>query len=857
MDPERREHLKRLFERAIELPAEARTAFLDESCANDPELRAELSSLLKVADEADPFFDELGDAVISLPSVSEEGFAEAFSEHESFVGRTVHQYRIEEKLGSGGMGVVYRAHDTQLDRTVALKFLPRHVVADEAAAERFVVEARAAAALDHPNVCMVHEISRDEDGRPFIAMAYYDGETLKQKLEHGPLPIEEALDYARQIGAGLAAAHTHDIIHRDIKPGNVIVTPDGVAKVLDFGLAKLTDVTLTGTGTTLGTLAYMSPEQIRGEELDARTDLWSLGVVLYELLTGQRPFGGGETSAVIHRILHEAPKPPSALRPEIPAELEPIVGQLLAKDPEQRPATAEDLGLDGGPATLPKGVFAKPTGWARLRSRRGVAAVVAGATALGVGWWAVAGPGAATPQIASLVVLPFDNLSADPEQEYFVDGMHEAVIGELARIGALNKVISRTSAMQYKERAGKSLPEIARELNVDAVLEGSVLRAGDRVRITLQLIEGREDRHLWAESYERDLGDVLALQSEVARAVARGIEVALSPAERERIELAVQPGSARRPDPEAYDAYLKGRYHFARPGEEGFKPAIRYYEEAIAKDPTFARAYAALAQALFVPAVFEPERGGLAARTALDLDPALPEAHAAVGRARMVEWDWTGSEAAFQRAIELNPNSSVAHQWYVELLRRTMRLDEALSEARRAAELDPLSLLARTMVGWVLMDQRRYDEALEVYDEVLELEPEYEIAIFGQGHVYGLQGRGEDVISAARRAKATRVGAIPDYAWTGLLGVGYALSGQRERAEEILGELEASYAPIAPGLIAYLHHILGDDDKALDWLEKGYEVRSPAIPLYISGPQFDDLRAHPRFRKLHAKMGLP
>jgi tetratricopeptide (TPR) repeat protein len=349
MGPERRETAKRLFERASELSAEARAAFLDETCADDPELRSELSSLLRAAGEAEPFFRELAEAVIPLPPVPDEPTWSVTSDAEYLVDRTVHQYRIEEKLGRGGMGVVYRAHDTRLDRTVALKFLPRQVVADEDASERFVVEARAAAALDHANVCNVHEISRDEEGRPFIAMAFYDGETLKLKLARGALPVEEAADYAAQIAAGLAAAHAHGIVHRDVKPGNVIVTSEGVVKILDFGLAKLADVTLTGTGVTLGTAAYMSPEQTRGDELDARTDLWSLGVVLYEMLTGHRPFQGDRQGAVIHAIRHDDPEPPRQLREEVSREVQELVLGLLSKDPEAREWPAERLGEEPVP----------------------------------------------------------------------------------------------------------------------------------------------------------------------------------------------------------------------------------------------------------------------------------------------------------------------------------------------------------------------------------------------------------------------------------------------------------------------------------------------------------------------------
>jgi TolB-like protein/Flp pilus assembly protein TadD len=544
----------------------------------------------------------------------------------------------------------------------------------------------------------------------------------------------------------------------------------------------------------------------------------------------------------------------SVVRETVPAAVEDAVVKALAKAPADRFATAAQFG-----EALQQRAVAPTVTPGAARGRRGVwiatAAVATGAAALGIGWWAVAGPGTANPQIASLVVLPFDNLSGDPEQEYFVEGMHDAIIGELAQIGGLHKVISRTSAMQYRER-DKSIPEIARELNVDAVVEGTVLRAGDRVRITLQLIEGPEDRHLWAESYERDLRDVLALQSEVARAVAREIEVALSPAERERIELAAQPGSSRRADPEAYDAYLKGRYHIARLGVETRQTAIRYYEEAIAKDSTFARAYAALAEALLVGTVLDFERGGVAARTALDLDPALAEAHAAVGMARMLGWDWTGSEAAFQRAIELNPSSSVAHGGYAVLLETTMRFDEALSETRRAAELDPLSLTARTTVGEMLLDQHRYDEAIEILDEVLALEPELGTAIYHQGAAYAMQGRGEAVISAAHRAKAARLSPYEPMT-TFLLGVGHALAGQRDRAEEILRELKPRYATIFPGPIAALHLVLGDEDEALDWLEEAYELRLPWLPNFTSKPWFDDLRDHPRFRALRDNMGLP
>jgi serine/threonine protein kinase len=383
MDEADAESLKRLFERAIALPVAERDAFLEEVCSDSPELQVELTSLLEAADDADPFFASLANAVLSLPPWPADEAPDASAranrmraedEPDPLIGRSVHQYEIQEKLGRGGMGVVYRAYDTSLDRTVALKFLPPYLSADDSATERFLVEARAAAALDHSNVCNVHEIGESEECGRFISMAYYEGETLKQKIERGPLPIDEALDYACQIGAGLDAAHQHGIIHRDIKPGNVIVTPDGTAKVLDFGLAKLADVSLTGTGVRLGTIGYMSPEHLRGEPLDQRADFWSLGVVLYEMLTGELPFRGRPTAVTVHGILHEEPTRPSSLRPEIPAELETVVGRMLAKHPGFRATGAELLNVVCGDTTTqpPAATNTHTAGvWARLRSWRG------------------------------------------------------------------------------------------------------------------------------------------------------------------------------------------------------------------------------------------------------------------------------------------------------------------------------------------------------------------------------------------------------------------------------------------------------------------------------------------------------
>lgn len=766
------------------------------------------------------------------------------------------RYRIERELGAGGMATVYLAQDLKHHRQVAIKVLKPELAAI-LGPERFLLEIELAARLNHPHILPLFD-SGEAHGFLYYVMPYVDGESLRDRLNREKqLPVEEVAQIGREVADGLSYAHSLGIVHRDIKPENILLS-GGHAVVADFGIARAVTAAggqrLTETGLVVGTPTYMSPEQAtatRGP--DGRSDIYSLGCVVYELLAGEPPFTGATREALLARKSLDAVPNLRVVRETVPGGMEAAIAKALAKAPADRFATAlqfaEALEQE---AAAPAAARVVAPG--RRAMRIATSGVAVGMVVLGVGWWALAGSGAFTPGIQSLAVLPLDNLSGDPEQQYFVDGMHEAVIGELAQIRALQKVISRTSAMRYRGTE-KSVPAIAGELRVDAVVVGSVLWVGDRVRITLQLVEGREDRHLWAESYERDLRDVLALQAEVAWAVAREIEVALSPAARDTLGAAEGRGTVRRPDRDAYDAYLKGRYHFARWGEEAFRTAIRYYQEAISKDSTFARAHAALAEVLFQPATHDHERGRVAARNAVALDPTLPEAQAALGMARMTEWDWDGSEAAFQRALHLNPHSSLAHQWYAELLRRTMRFDEALREARRAAELDPYSLLVKAMVGWVLFSQRRFDEATDVWEEVLELEPEFGLAIYNQGLAYALQGRGEDVVSAARRAMAARVSmAEPMATW--LLGVGHALSGDREGAVQILHDLER-HRRINPGIIAALYYVLGNHDKALDWLEQGYDWRHAVIPEMTSGPWFDDLRNHPRFRALRAKMGLP
>jgi TolB-like protein/Flp pilus assembly protein TadD len=669
------------------------------------------------------------------------------------VGEEVSHYRIVEYLGGGGMGEVYRAEDTRLGRTVALKFLPREWSRDPGAKERFTREAKAASALDHPNVCVIHDIDETEEGRLFIVMAFYAGETLKKKIERGPLPIEEALDYATQIAEGLAKAHDGGIVHRDIKPANVLVTEEGTAKIVDFGLAKLAGQTqLTKTGNSLGTPAYMSPEQVQGQAVDHRTDLWSLGVVLYEMLTGHLPFRGKSPAAVMLSILNDEPTPAGALRPDLSESLQRILALLLQKDPGLRYSDAESLAgdiqlagsRDVSLSEMPTEWIPEPVGPERKGGRWGLIALLVSALALGMGgyalWRALLGPPAertqevsapAREELKRIVILPFENLGP-PEDQYFADGMTEEITSRLTAVRAL-RVISRTSATQY-DRTGRTMKDIGEDLGVGYVLEGTVRWAKSdvdqgRVRITPQLIRVADDSHLWSERYDRVLDDILEVQADIAKAVVTSLDVTLLEPERQAIE-------ARLTDNlEAYQAYLRGLdYLDEQDLSMRSERAIPMFQRAVELDPEFAAAHARLSMAhsIYSWLGFDSNARRIAsahargaAERAMELAPDLPEVHMAMGYYRYYgETDYEGALLEFAKAAAALPGNGEVMVASGYALRRLGRWEEAASKLEEAIQLDPLAGVPLQILAEAYRFLRNNEEADRCYDRAISLFPD-------------------------------------------------------------------------------------------------------------------------------------
>jgi eukaryotic-like serine/threonine-protein kinase len=801
------------------------------------------------------------------------------------VGINLGHYRIAEKIGAGGMGEVYRAHDEHLARDVAIKVLPAGTLSDQSARRHFRNEALALSKLNHPGIATIFDFDT-QDGVDFLVMEYIPGITLSEKLAGRPLAEKEVIALGTQLAEALAAAHAEGVVHRDLKPGNLRVTGDGRLKILDFGLAKLRLPVMPSAATesvdqTLamsGTLPYMAPEQLLGDEADARTDIHAAGAVLYEMATGQRPFGKLERAQLITAILRQAPAPPAQLNPQVSAELERLIGKCLEKEPENRYQSAKELAVDmrrmgtQSSVTASWRVVERPRSRVRRKVLLGLAGVLA-VTALLLGLNAVSGwrerrlgkEGGAG--IHSLAVLPLANLSGDPEQEYFADGMTEELITDLAKIGSL-KVISRTSVMQYKD-ARKPLREIGRELGVEGVIEGSVQRVGDRVRITAQLIYAPSDTHLWAESYDRDLHDVLKLQGEVAQVIANEVNAKVTPQEQARL-------SGKRPiDPEAYQAYLQGRYYWNKRTEEDIRKAIGYYQQAINKDPNYALAYAGLADSYLVLSLYSSapwqdtyRQAKAAATKALEIDDNLAEAHATLASTRAGEqWDLAGALTELRRAIQLNPNYATGHQWYAEYLICSGDAERAIAEIRRAQELDPLSLVINSTYGYILLQARRYDDALAQARKTLGMDANFYLGHELLAEVYEQRELFEEAITERQRA-ATLAGESAEEAGRRalLLRSAFRRKGATAYWQERLQlamkdakqtkDLPYELTDSSPYRLAVLNARAGRNEAAIGLLQKAFDERDYGLYYLKTAPALDGLRSDSRVASLMLRIGV-
>ena len=846
MTPQRWKQIDELAQAALDRGVAERAAFLDEACAGDDALRREVESQIAYQQQASKFLEEpafkqaaehLG-AQASLPASL---IADPQAETESMDGRSISHYSILRKLGAGAMGEVYLAQDTTLSRKVAIKFLSQNSVAGEQARKRLVREAKAAAALDHPHICAVYEVG-EEAGYSFIAMQYVEGETLANRIQRQPIEVREALDIAVQIADALAEAHSHRIIHRDVKPQNVMLTASGQVKVLDFGLASViregslidsigdTDSLLTVPGSVIGTVPYMSPEQVRGEVLDGRSDIFSFGAVLYEMLSGRNPFEAESMGATMSSILTKEPAPLARYASEMPDELQRIVRKALSKDKEGRYQGIKDLLVDLKDLKLELEFKKQSERQSQTK---------------------VGHPGEV---VESLAVLPLANTSNDPNIEYLCDGITETIINSLSQLPKL-KVMARSTVFRYKAQVTDP-QEIGRALGVPSVLSGRMLQLGDTLIIGVELVRVADGTQVWGEQYRRKLSDIFELQEEIAREISEELRLKLSGVEKERLI------KRHTRNTQAYDLYLKGLYHWNKRTPDGLRIAIEYFREAIVIDPTYALAYAGLAHCYIlltsitgIPSYDTYPKAKAAAIRALEIDDALAEAYVPLAYIKFFrDWDWEGAETEYKKAIEFNYNYATARHYYSICLVYMGRFDEAFEQYKTALQLDPLSLPTSSSLAWALYSARRYDEAIEQCKKTLEMDRNFARTHLYLGESFVQKGLFNEAIAEFHTAER-----LSGELWARVeLAHAYAASGRRGEAEKIIDQLrgQSAQSNVSPYQMAIIYAGLGEKDKAFELMEKAFEQRNHGLVELNVEPMLDSLRSDPRFADLQRRVGL-
>jgi len=792
---------------------------VDEFVKQYPQFEHEIRKHIQKIQRIDAVFD-------SLVRAEESDFESSVAE-ESLVGRKVGNFEIIEMIGKGGMGVVYLAHDTKLKRSVAVKSMPAALSGNSIARSRFRREAELLASLNHPNIAVIHDIIEQDEGAGYLILEYVPGQTLKERIASGRLDLEQTLSIGEQIAGAIATAHEYGVVHRDLKPGNIKITPQGNVKVLDFGLAKMIgnevldqQAVVTQPDRLIGTPAYMSPQQAKGGPVDFRTDIWSLGVIMYEMITGELPFKGNTLQAMIQSILYEKPVYLGHLREGVPTTLDQTLTKMMQKDPLERYQNIEAV-ID------------------ELRSMRRPSMSYTGSYR----------------RSPSIAVLPFTDMSADKEQEYFCDGIAEELINALTQIRDL-RVIARTSAFSYKSKDVK-ISDIGRELNVETVLQGSVRRAGDRLRITAQLVDTTYGHQLWSERYDRDVGDIFTIQDEITCAIVENLKPKLLGKEEARL--------AKRKDVkiEAYQSYLWGLFFFNKRGGANLRKAIEYFDQAKEQDPDFALVHAGLALAYTSLPMYNPmsskqtlPKAREALLSALKIDQTLPEAHASLGLIKTwFERDWIGAEQEYQRALEYNPGYASAHQWYSYTLLFTERFHDALEQVEQALELDPVSVAINRDLVAACCYAGQLDRAIEVSKRTLEMDPTTFFANYHMGFAYLKMSKFEEALQAFQKEKEIEKGvglAEPAIAFT------YMKMGKKFEAEKVLDNVQKQSGQeyISPFNLACLYFVLDKNDEGFELLDRAYDEQDQWLSSLKILPVLDSIRPDPRYTQMLKKMNF-